>query len=159
MLCVICFIQTHRWTTPSLNTHRRGLHQPPLAAEISGGQRNEAFSPELSRAYKGSGVHPGGLHWRPKINTALYTSSIYSSTSPTIYLLLSSAFSRYSSLAGRVRRQGSFLLLFMFLLPFYVKLLSYLYNFCYILWFVWADFGFGHYSNSLKFEASKVNQK
>lgn len=73
----------------------------PLAAEISDGQKNEVLISGLSRAYKGSCEHPGGLHWRPKINTALYTSSIYPSTSPTIYLLLSSTLSPYLLLASR----------------------------------------------------------
>ncbi len=136
--CYLFYIDTQTDDTEPEHTQTRFTSASPLAAEISDGQRNEAFGPELSRAYKGSGVHPGGLHWRPKINTVLYTSSIYSSTSPTIYLLLSSAFSLCSSLAGRVRRRGSFLLLFMFSVPFFVKLHSYLYNFCYILWFVWA---------------------
>lgn len=75
--------------------------QTPLAAEISDGQKNEVFISGLSRAYKGSCEHPGGLHWRPKINIALYTSSIYPSTSPTIYLLLSSALSPYPLLTSR----------------------------------------------------------
>lgn len=106
--------QTRRCMMLSLRAHGRAVHQLPLADKISDGQKNEVFSPELSRAYKGSSVHPGRLHWRPEINTKLYTSSIYPSTSPTIYLLLSSAFSLSSSLADKVHGRGSFMLFFMF---------------------------------------------
>lgn len=60
-----------------------------LADEISDGQKNEAFSPELRWA-KESYVHSTGDR---KINMALYTSSIY--------LLLSSAFPLHPLLAGR----------------------------------------------------------
>lgn len=69
--------------------HTQSLHQLLLADEISDGQKNEAFSPELRWA-KESYVHSTGDR---KINMALYTSSIY--------LLLSSAFPLYPLLAGR----------------------------------------------------------
>lgn len=67
--------------------HTQSLHQLLLADEISDGQKNEAFSPELSWA-KESYMHSTGDQ---KINMALYTSSIY--------LLLSSAFPLYPLLA------------------------------------------------------------
>lgn len=91
--------ETDAWTAQSLNTHRF------TSAAIScwdKWQKNEMFSPWLSREHKGSSVHPGRLHWRPKINSVLYTSSIYLSTSPTIHLQPSSAISPDPSLAGRV---------------------------------------------------------
>lgn len=116
--------QTLRRTTLDTHTHTH-KHTPFTSAAISSWDKwrtgkRKAFGPELSRAYEGSCVHPGRLHWRPKINTVLYTSSIYPSTSPTIYLLLSSAVSH---------RRGSFSLVFMaVLLPFCVRRLSYLWG-------------------------------
>lgn len=70
--------------------HAQSLHQLLLADEISDGQKNETFSPELSWA-KESYMHSTGDQ---KINMALNTSSIY-------LLLLSSAFPLYPLLAGR----------------------------------------------------------
>lgn len=64
--------------------HTHSLLQMPLAAEISDGQKQVVFSPELSRANTVSSQHPGELHCRHKLNTALYTSSIYSSSSLNI---------------------------------------------------------------------------
>lgn len=69
--------------------HTQSLHQLLLADEISDGQKNQVFSPELS-GVKEIYVHSTGDQ---KINMALYTSSIY--------LLLSSAFPLYPLLAGR----------------------------------------------------------
>lgn len=85
--------------TSSMNTHRF------TTAAIScwdKWQKNEMLRSWLSREHKGSSVHPGRLHWRPKINSVLYTSSISLSTSPTIHLQPSSAISPDPSLAGRV---------------------------------------------------------
>ena len=75
----------------AVNTHQWAFWWFPLAAEISDGQKNEVFSRGLSSAHKGSCAHPFRLHRRPKINTVIYISSIYSpSLSPLPFALSAS---------------------------------------------------------------------
>ena len=106
---------THTHAHAHTHTHTHSLRLP-LAAEISDGQKNEAFSPELSWAYKGSSEHPGRLHWRPKINTVLYTSSISSSTSLRIYPLLLSIL----QLSAQARRLLAFMFFFLYLVTTFI---------------------------------------